>query len=296
VEVLTARDERAAFSVFTLLRGEPAIIGPPGDWYCQEKEVLTFSRGNYWVRLWAVELPDLMRRVALSVGNRIGPRRRTVPSLISHLPQKGLNSSSIRYFVGERSFIQYSGKVPGLEFKFGPEMEVAQASYEFQSQSGMLSLISFPTVQMAQEFFDQTPEAVLPGSLRIFTRRVGPLVGVLAGGFEPAAADTILGGVKFSYTIKWIYDKNNNSSKTIWGVPVKILGTVVRSLLLTSILCVGSVFFGVGIAMFRILLRGYAPGNYLDRPERTEMIRLRLSDKPQAIPEDSDRRLPGRQK
>ena len=62
------------------------------------------------------------------------------------------------------------------------------------------------------------------------------------------------------------------------GIPVGILGTVVRSLVLTGLLCGLSIIAGAGIATFRLLLRKYAPNNYLDRPERTEIIRLKIDE------------------
>jgi hypothetical protein len=294
VEVVTAKDERAAYSLFSLLRKEGAQAGSPGDWHSIEKDTLSFCRGNYWVRLRASDLADLMGHVAVSVSNRIGPRQPKTPSLISHLPAPGLDISSIKYFLGDRSFTQYSGQMPGLAFKFSEEMEVVQAAYGYNNQAGILSLISFPTAQMAQEYFDQAPDSAQSVESRVYTRRVGPLVGILAGGFDVGAADSILGGIKFSYTVKWIYDKNNNSSRTLWGVPVKILGTVVRSLVLTALLCFGSIFFGAGFAVFRLILRDYAPGNYFDRPERTEMIRLRLNEETLAEPADKDQHPRGR--
>jgi ABC-type phosphate transport system permease subunit len=111
-----------------------------------------------------------------------------------------------------------------------------------------------------------------------YARRAGPLVAILEGTFEPEQADKILGSLEFQYSIRWIYDKNNRSSATVWGVPVGLLGTVVRSLAFVALLCVASVLLGLGMAVFRILLREYAPNNILDRPERTEMIRLKLDE------------------
>lgn len=161
-------------------------------------------------------------------------------------------------------------------------MEVAQAKYAVEGMKGLLSLISFPTSQLAEQCFDdlagvnQSPNE---GS-KIYLKRAGPLLGVLEGAFDSETADKILGSIQFKYAIKWIYDRNNRSNgKTIWGVPMPILGTVVRSLLFTGLLCGASLFAGISIAAFRFFLRGYAPNNYLDRPERTEMIRLKLNEK-----------------
>jgi hypothetical protein len=144
-----------------------------------------------------------------------------------------------------------------------------------------LTLLGFATGQLAEDFFDSLPGPQIrkpAGGSSTFAKRVGPLVGILEGTFEPEEADKILGSLEFQYSIRWIFDKNNRSSATVWGVPVSLLGTVVRSLVLTALLCVASLFAGFGIAVFRILLRGYAPNNILDRPERTEIIRLKLDE------------------
>ena len=36
---------------------------------------------------------------------------------------------------------------------------------------------------------------------------------------------------------------------------------------------------GVSLALFRIMLRDYAPNNFLDRPDRTGVIRLKIDEK-----------------
>jgi len=56
------------------------------------------------------------------------------------------------------------------------------------------------------------------------------------------------------------------------------MSTVVRSIALVSLLCVLSVLAGVTLALFRMALRVYAPHNFLDRPERTELIRLKIDE------------------
>ena len=283
IEVVTASDDKAAFSLLTLLRDSGINQGPPGESYTLDGRQLTFAKAAFWVRIRGDNAADLLKRVAESVGNRIGQRDHIAPLLTSHLPQSGLDASSVRYFLGSKSFESYSSGLRVAPIEFHLEMEIAQANYSLQNQSGLLSLVSFPTAQMAGEYFDRLPENLKPSGSpdsRVFSKRVGPLVGILEGTFDAATADKILGNIKFSYSIKWIYDKNNRSSATVWGVPVGILGTVVRSLLLTMLLCGMSLLLGVGMAVFRVLLRDYAPGNFLDNPERTEMIRLRLNEPP----------------
>ena len=284
IEVLTARDQKAAYSLLTLLRNGDLAAGPPGDSFWAGNSSLIFAKGAFWTRIHGAGSPDLLRRIALSVSNRIGAREHSIPALVSRFPQGGLDSNTIRYFLGPISLESYGTEILEIRPALGPEMELAQARYHRNGQAGILSLISFPTGQAAESYFDGlsrpggSAARKVPG--RSYGKRVGPIVGVLEGDFDPAEADAILRELKFSYSIRWIYDKNNRDSRTVWGVPVGILGTVVRSLLLTALLCGLSIFFGVGMAAFRLFLRSYAPNNPLDRPERTEIIRLRLNEGP----------------
>jgi hypothetical protein len=198
------------------------------------------------------------------------------------MPPEGLQAASLRYFLGPEAYRAY-GELP-RSFQLVPtrDLEIAQARYEEAGNSGTLFLVGFPTNQVAQEYFDSlsvpAPRSGTKTSVRTYAKRAGPMVAILEGTFEPEQADKILGSLEFQYSVRWIYDKNNRSSATVWGVPVGLLGTVVRSLVLVALLCLASILLGIGIAIFRVMLRTYAPGNPLDRPERTEVIRLKLHE------------------
>lgn len=285
IEVIKARDERAAYSLFTLFRSDGITKGPPGDVFSAGGSSQVFAKGVFWVRVRGAVPPDLLRRIALSVGNRIGPQERSsVPSLVSRFPQNGLETGTMRYFLGPMALEYFGSGILGTLPELGPEMEIAQARYAAGGTTAILSLLGFPTNQAAESYFANvslpSSAGTSRGAIRSYARRVGPIVGVLEGDLAPEAAQEILGALKYTYSIRWIYDKNNRSTATVWGVPVGILGTVVRSLFLTALLCGLSLALGTGMALFRVFLRNYAPNNFLDRPERTGMIRLRLSEGP----------------
>ena len=281
IEVATLKDPKASYSVLTLLRSSPVEKGPPGQFFAVAPGELLFAQGTRWVRIKGAEA-DLCRRIAVSVSNRIGPRESSLPLLVKRVPPDGLEAASLRYFLGPESFRAYGEQPRGFQLVPTRDLEIVQARYEDAGRSGTLSLVGFPTNQVAQEYFDglSGPGTRARGTstIRTYAKRAGPQVAILEGTFEPEQADKILGSLEFQYSIRWIYDKNNRSSATVWGVPVGLLGTVVRSLVLVALLCVASIFLGLGIAVFRILLRTYAPGNLLDRPERTEVIRLKLDE------------------
>jgi hypothetical protein len=280
IEFLELKDQRASFSMLTLLRNAAMQNGPPGDTWAELENGIIFSQDNYLVRLAGQAPLALDKRIATSISNRIGRRSASAPLLISHFPQKGYDPSSLHYFLGPRAVALFAPKT-GLTLHFQPEMELAQARYSLASGAGTFWLANFPTSQMAEDYIETV------ASLRdvaekqhspIYAKRSGPLIGLIEGNLEPGAARELLDSLQFTYSIKWIYEKNQHTARTIWGVPMGVLGTVVRSLLFTTLLCLGSIVAGVSFALFRLALRGYAPHNYLDRPERTEMIRLKLNE------------------
>jgi hypothetical protein len=277
IEVVTLKDNRAAFSLLTMLRTSSFQDGPPGDAFVAWPNLIHFAKGRQWVRIRGRGVSgDRMKQVALSVSNRIGSQRKNPPSLISHFPKPGYDASSLRYFVGPQSFKSYSITAPGGFAKFTPDTELAQARYNLQNQTGVLFLSIFPTAQVVEGYFSELGDlqSAPENSLRTYAKRTGPLIAILEGSFDPGVAGKILNPIEYSFSIRWIYEKPK--PKTIWGVPSAILGTVVNSLLFVALLCGVSILAGVGYAVFRVWLRGAAPRNPLDRPERTEITHLRL--------------------
>ncbi len=281
VEVVTMKDAKAAYSVLTLLRKAPAVAGPPGDWTSGTDTDRQFARGNIWVRVQGDGGGELARRVATSVSNRIGAREPAAVALTAHLSPAGYDAGSLRYFLGPRAFSALGRPIAGGAVQFKPDMEVAQAAYALTNQQGLLTMVSFPTSQLSEEYFDQVASTLAAAPRqgeKVYTRRAGPILAFLEGNFSPESADQILEAVQYRYSIKWIYDRNNRGSATVWGIPMGILGTVVRSLVFTSLLCGASLLLGVAFALVRVLMREYAPGNFMDRPERTEIIRLKIDE------------------
>ena len=281
IEVVGLRDAKAAYSVLTLLGGGVVVQGPPGDFRVATSNALLFCQSSYFVRIVSDPESDLPRRVAVSVGNRVGAHEKA-PNLVTRFPGVGLLPGSIRYFLGPESRARYAYSETARRVELPPDVELAQARYTFAPTSGTLALVSFPTSMLAQDYYERVFEhggaerwVDKPG---VYFKRSGPMIGILEGGFAPADAERVLGSVEFTYSVQWIYDKRKSGPRTVWGIPVGILGTVVRSLVFTGLLCVVSALTGMLIAVTRILMRRFAPGNVLDRPERTEIIRLKLNE------------------
>ena len=277
LETVTLNDSKAAYSLLSLLRNDVVRKGPPGDFAAGSDQNLMFCQSNVLVRIRSEAPGDLVRRVARSVGNRIA-RREHEPSLIANLPRLGLEPVSLRYCLGPVAFARYAQPVAGKSIEFRDELEIAQARYSLENQTGILSLVGFPTVQLADEYFESL-FGLMGGNSKteLYFKKSGPMLAILEGNFAPRTADRLLGSIEFSYSLKWIYDARNRADG-MWGVSSGLMGTVVRSLALTGLLAGLSVLAGGLFATFRILLRGYAPNNLLDRRSRTELIRLRFDE------------------
>ena len=277
-EAVTLRDTKGAYSLLTLLGRSGPAAGPPGDFVSLSSDSIVFIQSNILVRIQAKTQTDLVARVARQVSGRI-KQHDSAPSLIARLPKMGLDAASLRYYLGPRSFARHGHTLDGIQLGFQTDTELAQARYTLQDQTGVFSLAEFPTSELAEDYFerfrtlvkiDQEPEQ------QIYFKRAGSLLGILAGSFEPLAAEKLLSGMNVTYSVQWILEKKSEPRLSGWGVPGGLLGTVLGALVLASFLAVLGLCAGVMLGGFRFLLRGYAPNNPLDRPERTEIIRLKL--------------------
>lgn len=278
IEVVTLRDTRAAYSILTLLRSDDIHDGPPGDFFTKAANGVRFAQGRQWVSIQEhAATADLGKRVAMSVSNRLGPRSPKPPSLVSHLPQFGYEPASLRYYPSIQSFQSYSASIKPKHFRLSSDAEIAQALYAADNHSGTLYLLDFPTNEVAEDYISGLTgtESAGTGEEEIYTKRAGPIVGVLEGSFDPGTADKILGSIKYNYLIKWVYQKSGKP-KTVWGIPAGILTTVVKSLFFVVLLGVISIVVGIGFGIFRIFFRRYRSKRLPYQLDPDEMTRLRL--------------------
>jgi hypothetical protein len=276
IAVTTLMDFRAAYSLLTLLGASNRQKGPPGDAFSQGPMSIRFFQARYWVRIDGRNTSEeLLRRVAISVSNRLGPREQKPPSLITHLPETGYDASSLKYFPGLKSFESYSGSRAFKFLKLDFDAEIAQARYVLDNQSGTLTVLNFPTPEVGEEYFTTFSASSFPekDGDKIYLKRAGPIVAILKGRMDPRSADKILHSISHSYAVRWIFEKPKKT-RVAWGIPVRILHTVVNSLFFVILLCVLAILAGAGAALFRFARRRRS--NAPDRQGQTDHTRLRL--------------------
>ena len=278
IEVITLSDYRASYSLLTLLRHSEIVDGPPGDAFASSPGIILFCHGKRWIRIRGQSVSNsLLHRAATSVSNRIGTPQQKFPSLVAYLPALGMDTTSLQYFPGSKSFESYTAPASDNIIQPMYDMEIARAFYSAESQSGFFYLLKFPTPEIAEQYYSELSlDPSSADSIGMYLLRSGPLLCVLQGSFSTEYASDILSPIQYSYSVKWIYNKKAQSS-TVWGIPVAILNSTVWSFFLVIVLCLSSILAGAGLAGIRLLIRHFIPGNPLDDPKRTEITRLKLS-------------------
>jgi len=277
IAIITLMDFRAAYSLLTLRRSTNIQEGPPGDAFAAASRGLMFFQGRDWVRVDGPKAPlDLLRQVAISVSNRLGARGQKPPSLIRHLPSAGCDSASVKYFPGLKSFETYSGSQAFKSLNLDSDAEIAQALYAVDNQMGTLTLLSFPTPEVGEDYFNNFTSRAPEGKQRekTYLKRAGPLVAVLKGRLDPKTADRILGSISHSYAIRWIYEKPKRKGVS-WGIPVRILQTVVSSIILVILLFIVAIIAGAGFAVLRFVRRRRSSKKAPDWLGQTDSTKLR---------------------
>jgi hypothetical protein len=254
LEIIRVLDFRAAYSLLSLLRPGPVLAGPPGDVRAGDGGTLLFAQGRTFVRLRGRDIPgDLPERVARSVSARIGPREDRLPALVSRLPEPGRDHATLQYFPGLAPLLTHSaGRMPDY-VRPGIDMEIARARYALDGSWGTLTLLDFPTPQIAEAYFEEFAPRAAPGAgARLYGRQAGPLVAFLEGELAPAAAAKVLDQVRYSYSVRWLED-DKGSPGILWGVPLPLLQTIVHSLIFVMLLAAASLLAGalVAVCVFR---------------------------------------------
>lgn len=213
---------------------------------------------------------DLLAAMRVLVGGlpKLHGPEAIAPSLPAYLPKDGLQRETIHYATGPAA---YNGALPPNVLNFEQDAEAATAHYSIHGHDAILTLVMFPTPQLAGAA-ERRITALPDASLHAGTRRIGPLLGVAGGaGLSAADAAALLGKV-------------NYRSDVVMNQPQGYISEVAKTakLLLsigelTGILAVASVLLALFLGGGRVLLRrlqGKPPSSLNDE----QFIRLKINE------------------
>ena len=159
-----------------------------------------------------------------------------------------------------------------MEFDRGAEL--AQGQYNSGQGTATLTLISYPTPQIAGERLRAIEAAHplaqegSPASL-FLTKRSGPLVAIVTGAISQREAKSLLASVNYDAEVTW-------NQRTGLSPRDNVGGLLVGVILLTAIILALALVAGVAFGGIRIIAKRLFPDRVFDRSQDVEIIELKL--------------------
>jgi hypothetical protein len=182
------------------------------------------------------------------------------PTLPTYLPADSLDKSTVRYAIGPAAYTQGGGVLPPAVLDFSREAEVITAQYILHGDKGTLTLIEYPTPQIAIHseqmlnalFKGQLPAPLQSSAAALGVRRSGPIVAVTSGNFSSAEAQALLAQVKYEADITW--NRGGDRSKIeVKNAASMLLGIAYLTAIIGACALLLGSFLGGGRALWRIM-------------------------------------------
>lgn len=225
------------------------------------------------------ELREVASRLPLPEGNKA-----VTPPVLSYLPKASLDGQTSHYALGPSSYAGSGGVLPAGLVGFDEGAESVTSTYSLRSGPATLTIIDYPTPQMAaaaenkfRGFIKAGNQAQNPwpkpladsdqASLEV--RRSGPLVALVSGDAIPDESHKLIELVHYDADLISIPQPSESevakTSQLLLGIASIVLVGSITAILL-------GVFFGGGRALFRVA-RGKAMSSVYDE----EFISLDLA-------------------
>jgi hypothetical protein len=226
----------------------------------------------------AAELRELAKQLPKTFGNRA-----VAPPILGNLPQNSLDRQTTHYALGPVGYAGAGGALPPDLIGFDRGAEAVTANYSLSSGVATLTIIDYPTPQMAmaqetriRDYIKAAAHAqpAFPKPLAdsdqasLEVRRSGPLVVLVSGDAIPDESHKLLGSVHFQEELVSIPQPTESEvSKTgslLFGIAQLVIVGSCAAILL-------GLFLGGGRAMYRL-----ARGKPVSSVYEAEFIRLDL--------------------
>jgi hypothetical protein len=226
----------------------------------------------------AAELRELARQLPVPVGNKA-----VAPPILANLPQSSLERQSTHYALGPVSYAGAGGVLPPEMIGFDRGAETVTANYTLASGPAVLTIIDYPTPQMAAAEETKVRAYIKAGSqaqptfpkpladsdqASLEVRRSGPLVVLVSGDAIPDESHKLLESVHFQEDLVSIPQPTesevNKTGRLLFGIAELVIIGCSAAILL-------GLFLGGGRAIYRV-----ARGKPASSVYEAEFIRLDL--------------------
>lgn len=226
------------------------------------------------------ELRELARELPLPEGTKALP-----PPILSSLPKDSLNGQTTHYALGPAGYTGAGGVLPPELVGFDRGAEAVTANYTLRSNPATLTIIDYPTPQMAAAMETKIREYIKAGkqaqpgwpkplmdsdAASIEVRRSGPLVAVVSGDAIPEESHKLLATVHYEADITSIPQPTESEVAKTGKLLLGIAGIVIIG---SSAALLLGFFLGGFRALYRIA-RGRPASSMYD----SEFTSLNLRD------------------
>jgi len=264
-------DATGAYGAFTFYR-QPAMTAEEiGTKSASANNRILFFRSNVLVdadfdRITAMSAGEL-RELAGMLPSAKGTAD-NLPNLPQYLPKQDAVANSAKYILGPQALLAAKAPLTAEQVDFDHDPEILLQMYNSKDGPLTLSVINYPTPQIAGERL-RALQAAQTNPPSLLVRRSGPLLAIVTGAVGSNQAQTLLNAVNYEAEVTWSeatsLSKRDNIGNLVLGV-----FTLIGIILLISII------FGVFFGGLRIVVKRFFPDKVFDRPEEMEIIQLHL--------------------
>ncbi|HEX4604013.1 MAG TPA: DUF6599 family protein [Candidatus Angelobacter sp.] len=264
-------DATGAFGAFTYYVQPQMQVEKIGDQGASSNSRILFFKGNVLVDV-SIEHLSAMSGADLRALADALPRPKDntgkLPALPGNLPAQSLMRNSSRYIVGPEAMQRLGGLLPAqlIDFSKGPELAIGR--YRTSQGEASVTLIGYPTPQIARERMDAMQAAALSGG-PFFFKRTGPYIVAVSGNIPADEAQSLLASVNYDADVTLLQPTKTKPAEDRAGF-------IVALVLLCVITVVGALVFGFVFGGIRILANRFFPNRVFSRQESAEIIRLNL--------------------
>jgi hypothetical protein len=271
VKALRFADASGAYGSLTFYRQPQMQTEKIGDQALSDNTRVLFYRGSILVdatldRVTAMSAGDLR-----ALSDTLPKPRSDIATLLplpANLPLQSLVPHSVHYIAGPAAFERLGVPMPAALVDFTKGAEVADAKYLSSLGEARLTLIGYPTPQLAAERLRAFQSATIPGGPFYF-KRTGPIVAVVNGQVSASEAESLLASVN--------YDADVTLNQPTKRKPREnVAGFIVALVILTAMFLLVALFLGLGFGGARIMVKKFFPKHAFGNREDIEFIRLNL--------------------
>ena len=195
-----------------------------------------------------------------------------LPNLPQYLPKKDAVANSAKYVLGPQALLASRAPITAEQIDFSHDPEVLYQDYTSHDGDLTLTVINYPTPQIAAERLRSLQGAKQGSGAPLLARRSGPLLDIVTGAVGSSDARDLLNSVNYEAEVTW-NEATSVSPRNNIGNLILAVFTLIGIILLVSLI------FGVFFGGLRILTKRLFPDKVFDRPETVEIIQLHLGER-----------------